>query len=48
VTIKEKKQLYIDAVDKNWMLFFEHDPDIVACTIQYDGINYKKNNIVKI
>jgi glyoxylase-like metal-dependent hydrolase (beta-lactamase superfamily II) len=48
VTIKEKKQLYIDAVDKNWMLFFEHDPDILACTIQHDGKNYKKNNIVKI
>jgi len=48
VTIKEKKQLYIDAVDKNWMLFFEHDPDTVACTIQHDGKHYKKNNIVKI
>ena len=48
VTIKEKKQLYIDAVDKNWMLFFEHDPDTVACTIQHDGKHYKKNNIVTI
>ena len=48
MTIEEKKQLYIDAVDQNWILFFEHDPDIVACTIQHDGKNYKKNNIVKI
>ncbi len=48
VTIKEKKQLYRDAVDNNWILFFEHDPDIVACTIQYDGKHYKKNNTVKI
>ncbi|MFC1785670.1 MBL fold metallo-hydrolase [Candidatus Neomarinimicrobiota bacterium] len=48
VTVEEKKQLYYDAVDNNWILFFEHDPDIVACTIQHDGKHYKKNNIVKI
>ena len=48
VTIEEKKQFYHDAVDKNWILFFEHDPDVVACTIQHDGKHYKKNNIVKI
>jgi len=48
VTIEEKKQLYNDVVDKNWILFFEHDPDIVACTIQHDGKHYKKNNIVKL
>ena len=48
VTIEEKKQFYHDAVDKNWILFFEHDPDVVACTIKHDGKHYKKNNIVKI
>lgn len=48
VTIKEKKQLYNDAVDNNWILLFEHDPDIVACTILHDGKHYKKNNNVKI
>jgi len=48
VTINEKKQFYNDAVDNNWILFFEHDPDIVACTIQHDGKHYKKNNIIKI
>ena len=48
VTVEEKKQLYYDAVDNNWILFFEHDPDIVACTIQHDGKHYKKDNIVKI
>jgi glyoxylase-like metal-dependent hydrolase (beta-lactamase superfamily II) len=48
VTIEEKKQFYNDAVDNNWMLFFEHDPDVVACTIQYDGKHYKKKNIINI
>ncbi len=48
VTIKEKKQLYQDAVEKNWILFFEHDPNITACTIQYDGKNYKTKDIINI
>ena len=48
VTIEEKKQFYNDAVDNNWMLFFEHDPNIVACTIQYDGKHYTKKNIAII
>ena len=46
VTIEEKKQFYHDAVDKNWILFFEHDPDIIACTIQHDGKHYKKKDTI--
>ena len=42
VTIEEKKKLYRDAVNNNWILFFEHDPDIADCTIQYDGKHYKR------
>lgn len=48
VTIKEKKELYNNAVNNNWRLFFEHDPDIAACTIQHDGKHYKRKNIIKI
>lgn len=48
VTIKEKKELYNDAVNDSWTLFFEHDPDIAACTIQHDGKHYKRKNIIKI
>ncbi len=48
VTIKEKNKLYRDAVNNNWILFFEHDPDIAACTIQYDGKHYKKKNMINI
>jgi len=48
VTIEEKKQFYHDAIDKNWMLFFEHDPDISACTIQHDGKHFIKKDIIKI
>ena len=48
VTIEEKKQLYRDVINNSWILFFEHDPDIVACTVQHDGKHYKKKNIINI
>ncbi len=48
VTIEEKKQLFHDAVDNSWILFFEHDPNITACTIRNDGKHYKKKNIINI
>lgn len=33
VTLKEKKDLYPQAIYENWILFFEHDPEVVAATI---------------
>lgn len=33
VTLEEKKKIIPRAVDENWMLFFEHDPEIAAATI---------------
>ena len=47
ITIEEKRHLYNDAIKNNWILFFEHDPDKVACTIQYDGKQYLCKDIVK-
>lgn len=32
-TLQEKKNLYPRAIDENWILFFEHDPEVVAATI---------------
>jgi len=34
VTLEEKKNLLPKAVEENWTLFFEHDPDIAAATIK--------------
>jgi len=48
VTIKEKNHFYHEAVDNNWVLFFEHDPDISACTVQHDGKHFIKKDIIKI
>ncbi|MEN8193991.1 MAG: MBL fold metallo-hydrolase [Bacteroidota bacterium] len=33
VTLEEKKKLLPKAVDEDWILFFEHDPDIAAAKI---------------
>ncbi|MEO6831996.1 MAG: MBL fold metallo-hydrolase [Chitinophagaceae bacterium] len=32
-TLNEKKVLLKEAVDNNWVLFFEHDPSIECCTL---------------
>ncbi|MEW6507846.1 MAG: MBL fold metallo-hydrolase [Bacteroidota bacterium] len=33
VTLQEKKDLYPQAIEENWILFFEHDPEVAAATI---------------
>lgn len=33
-TLKEKQKLLNEAVDNNWILYFEHDPSIVCCTLE--------------
>lgn len=33
VTLQEKKNLFPKAVEESWIIFFEHDPEIVAATI---------------
>ena len=35
--IEEKKQLLAQALEENWVLFFEHDPHVAACTVKDDG-----------
>lgn len=33
VTLEEKKKLLGKAADENWLLYFEHDPEIAAATV---------------
>lgn len=33
-TIEEKKKILPQAYEENWILFFEHDPDISAVTLK--------------
>jgi len=32
--IEEKKMILAQAVEEGWILFFEHDPTIAACTVK--------------
>lgn len=45
-TVEEKRSILPKAVDENWILFFEHDPLIRACTVEFDGKHFKKKDIL--
>ena len=48
VTVQEKAELLPKMVDENWILFFEHDPHIQACTLHQDGKHFKMKESVTI
>jgi glyoxylase-like metal-dependent hydrolase (beta-lactamase superfamily II) len=35
--VREKRALLEEAVRRRWILFFEHDPDVDAATVRWDG-----------
>ncbi len=35
--IEEKRQLLAQALEEKWILYFEHDPQIAACTVKDEG-----------
>jgi len=49
VTMQEKEELLFKMLDENWILFFEHDPIIQACTVgRLVGKHYKMKERVVI
>jgi glyoxylase-like metal-dependent hydrolase (beta-lactamase superfamily II) len=38
--MEEKRALLERAVREGWVLIFEHDPSMAACTVNFDGKNY--------
>jgi len=38
--IEEKKQLLAQALEEDWVLFLEHDPEVAACTVKDDGAGH--------
>ena len=48
VTMEEKQKLLQKMEHEDWILFFEHDPHIQACTVHKDGKHYKLNKEIKI
>lgn len=45
-SLKEKKAFLEAAVAKGWILWFYHDPSLVAARVQYDGKRYSRGDIV--
>ena len=48
VTMEEKQKLLQKMGFEDWILFFEHDPHIQACTVHKDGKHYKLNKRIQI
>ena len=48
VTMEEKQKLLQKMEREDWILFFEHDPHIQACSVHKDGKHYKLNKEIKI
>lgn len=44
-TLEDKKRILQKAVDENWILFFEHDPEIVAATVSRNLHGYGINDV---
>ena len=48
VTMEEKQKLLQKMEREDWILFFEHDPHIQACSVHKDGKHYKLNKEIII
>ena len=48
LTIEEKQRLLPQMEHEEWILFFEHDPFVQACTVQQDGKHFKMKDKVSI
>ena len=47
-TLDEKKLFLKDAVEKEYILFFEHDPQIECCTVQMTENGIRQKDIFKL
>jgi len=47
-TIEEKKMLLAQAAEEGWVLFFEHDPGVAACTVKEDQGEVVVNEAIKV
>lgn len=43
VTVEEKKKVLTRAIEENWKLFFEHDPETVIATVVKDEKGFRAN-----
>jgi glyoxylase-like metal-dependent hydrolase (beta-lactamase superfamily II) len=47
-TIAEKKECLQQAVKENWLVVFEHDPEIPCGTIRWTGNDYALNEQINL
>jgi hypothetical protein len=47
-TLHEKKVFLKEAVENNYILFFEHDPQYECCNLQQTERGIKPNNFFKV
>ena len=47
-TLTEKKSFLKEAVDNDYILFFEHDPVNECCTLQYTEKGIRAKDIFKL
>lgn len=43
VTVEEKKKILAKAIEKNWKIFFEHDPETALATVMKDEKGFRVN-----
>ncbi|GAB4169320.1 MAG: MBL fold metallo-hydrolase [Calditrichia bacterium] len=47
-TLEEKHTLVPRAANENWIIFFEHDPEVYAATVKEGEKNYEINEIINL
>jgi hypothetical protein len=47
VTVEEKKKILAEAIEKNWKIFFEHDPETALATVMKDKKGFRVNEKMK-
>ncbi|OGU72407.1 MAG: MBL fold metallo-hydrolase [Ignavibacteria bacterium RBG_16_34_14] len=47
VTVEEKKKILAEAIEKNWKIFFEHDPETALATVMKDEKGFRVNEKMK-
>ncbi len=47
-TLNEKKSFLKDAAEKEYILFFEHDPQIECCTLQMTEKGIRHKDVFKL
>ena len=46
--MEEKKQLLAQAIEEEWILYLEHDPNVSACTVKDEGGHAVVNRIIEL